>query len=143
MRTYVTTDENGVVLTVLNKFGKQPVPEGWIEITERADRVRLRAAQHKYLVAPDGTLTERIPVRLVVGAKYMLADGKDQMPIEVKNSPEPMKVWVGREEITIQPGQIYMYSTTEPGAFLIKLADPKYMNTSQWGREILIQARSV
>jgi len=145
LKLFVKTDAEGRIESTINCSGTQTRPEGFVEVLEREDRIRIRSNPRKARILEDGSVVLRKKVRLSLSGKDLVADGKDELFIEVKglDSGESVNVRVGDRKVRLSAGDVHKTTERRPGSFVVKIDDPAYYNVSLWGEEPAIRVREV
>ena len=140
---FIKTDANGTPVRIISTTNPEAkVPAGYVVVDGPEAQQRIRANPGRNLVHPDGTVEERRKVKIVVSNLRLNADGADEAFVEVKGllHGDEVDILIGNQRHTMTLGKVVRFTTTRRGKFPVRIADPRFYNSSPWGKVPVLEA---
>ncbi len=124
-RAFVRAASDGRILEDLVWMGGSPGSE-FVEVTDRESRRLLALDPEKILLVGDRVVRKPV-VELVASRSRLLADGEDEVIVEVSGIPESfdrVRVAVGGQEGELARGETIQITSQTAGVVVVQLREP-------------------
>lgn len=124
-RRWIKADDQGVLQG--RAIAQAGPGMGWRALTD-AEEAMTAARPEAFLYPPNGPITPRREVRVVISTTRIVADGEDAVSVRVEGIEpgESAQVRVNDDLISISHGDLLLVQSDQPGGFRITLEDHRF-----------------